>query len=358
MSAVTLPPPSPTPAAPEVIAPPVATAAPSTDAAIEVRDLVRTFGEFTAVDHLSFAVQPGEIFGFLGPNGAGKSTTIKMLCTLLRPTSGVARVNGFDVAREPDQVRASIGIIFQDFSLDERITAEENLRFHCMIYHVPRAERAGRIAQVLEMVDLADRANDKVGTFSGGMKRRLEIARGLLHHPAVLFLDEPTVGLDPQTREKLWEQIHALRKQQHMTVFMTTHYMDEAEHCDRIGIIDHAKLIALDTPAELKALIGGDVVRLGVAESDLGAARDYLQREYDLTPATEGGVLRFEVRSADRFVPELLQRMPIPVRSIEIAKPTLNDVFLQLTGRAIRDEGAGSNDKLRSQLRRRGVRGA
>ena len=328
------------------------------EAAIEVRDLVKSFGDFTAVDHLNFSVPHGEIFGFLGPNGAGKSTTIKMLCTLLRPTSGTATVNGFDVARQPNDVRASIGIIFQDFSLDERITAEENLRFHCMIYHVPRAERQQRIAQVLEMVDLSDRANDKVGTFSGGMKRRLEIARGLLHHPAVLFLDEPTVGLDPQTRERLWEQIHVLRKQQAMTVFMTTHYMDEAEHCDRIGIIDHAKMIALDTPQELKAMIGGDVVRLGVAETDVAAARDFLQQGYQLSATAEGNVLRFEVDHADRFVPELLQAMPMPVSSLEIAKPTLNDVFLQLTGRAIREEGAGGNERLRSQLRRRGGKGA
>ena len=334
------------------------TGAPGDEAAIEVRDLVKTFGDFTAVDHLSFSVAHGEIFGFLGPNGAGKSTTIKMLCTLLRPTSGTATVNGFDVVRQQNEVRASIGIIFQDFSLDERITAEENLRFHCMIYHVPRAERRQRIAQVLEMVDLADRANDKVGTFSGGMKRRLEIARGLLHHPAVLFLDEPTVGLDPQTRERLWEQIHALRKQQAMTVFMTTHYMDEAEHCDRIGIIDHARLIALDTPQQLKATIGGDVVRLGVSEADVAAARDFLQQGYQITATADGHVLRFEVDHADRFVPELLQAMPMPVSSLEIAKPTLNDVFLQLTGRAIRDEGAGGNERLRAQLRRRGGKGA
>lgn len=343
---------------PEVAASLQGTGSPQPGAAIEVRDLVRTFGEFTAVDHLSFTVPHGEIFGFLGPNGAGKSTTIKMLCTLLRPTSGTAAVNGFDVARQPNEVRASIGIIFQDYSLDERITAEENLRFHCMIYHVPRAERQQRIAQVLDMVDLADRANDKVGTFSGGMKRRLEIARGLLHHPAVLFLDEPTVGLDPQTRERLWEQIHLLRKHQAMTVFMTTHYMDEAEHCDRIGIIDHAKLIALDTPQELKAMVGGDVVRLGVAEPDLAAAREFLQQGYQITATVEGPVLRFEVAHADRFVPELLQAMPMPVTRLEIAKPTLNDVFLQLTGHAIRDEGAGSTDRLRAQLRRRSGKGA
>ncbi|HEX5500719.1 MAG TPA: ATP-binding cassette domain-containing protein, partial [Thermomicrobiales bacterium] len=263
------------------------------EAAIEVRDLVKRFDDFTAVDHLAFDVRPGEIFGFLGPNGAGKSTTIKMLCTLLQPSAGVATVNGYDVVREPDRVRASIGIIFQDYSLDDRITAEENLRFHCMIYHVPRSERRGRIAQVLELVDLADRAGEKVRNFSGGMKRRLEIARGLLHQPAVLFLDEPTVGLDPQTRETLWEQIHALRRRAGMTVFMTTHYMDEAEHCDRIGIIDHARLIALDTPSGLKATIGGDVVRLRVA--DPNAALAFLRERYDLTATAEQDVLRFDV---------------------------------------------------------------
>jgi len=235
--------------------------APAAPIAIEVNDLVRRFGQFAAVDHLSFRVQPGEVFGFLGPNGAGKSTTIKMLCTLLRPTEGEARVNGFDVAREPARVRESIGIIFQDYSLDDRITAEENLRFHSMIYHVPRTVRAARIAQMLEIVNLADRAGDKVRQFSGGMKRRLEIARGLLHHPTVLFLDEPTVGLDPQTRQNIWAHIHELRKREGITVFMTTHYMDEAENCDRIGIMDHARLIALDTPDALKAAMGGDVVR-------------------------------------------------------------------------------------------------
>jgi ABC-2 type transport system ATP-binding protein len=326
------------------------------DTAIDVRDLVKRFDDFTAVDHLTFSVRSGEIFGFLGPNGAGKSTTIKMLCTLLQPTSGAATVNGFDVVREPDRVRASIGIIFQDYSLDDRITAEENLRFHCMIYHVPRSERRERIEQVLELVDLADRAGEKVRTFSGGMKRRLEIARGLLHRPAVLFLDEPTVGLDPQTRETLWEQIHALRRRAGMTVFMTTHYMDEAEHCDRIGIIDHARLIALDTPAGLKETIGGDVVRLRAA--DPAAASAFLRVRYGVNPTADQDVLRFDVPHADRFVPELVREMPVPVISVESAKPTLNDVFLHLTGRAIRDEGAASNDRLRDALRRRGKRGA
>jgi len=325
----------------------------ATAPAIEARDLVRRFGALTAVDQLSFAVQPGEVFGFLGPNGAGKSTTIKMLCTLLRPTEGQAWVNGHDVARAPDLVRASLGIIFQDYSLDDRITAEENLRFHCMIYHVPRSERRARIQSMLEMVGLDDRAGDRVRMFSGGMKRRLEIARGLLHHPAVLILDEPTVGLDPQTRQAIWTHIHELRRREGITVFMTTHYMDEAEHCDRIGIMDHARLVALDTPEALKARAGDDVIHLRTADNAVAA--ELLRRDGTITVVEEGAALRLETAHADRIVPELLQHFPVPVLAIEIARPTLNDVFLRLTGQAIRDEGAG-NERLRTAMRRRGGR--
>ncbi len=325
-------------------------------AAITVEALSRRFNGFTAVDELSFAVPPGEVFGFLGPNGAGKSTTIKMLCTLLKPTAGRATVNGFDVEREPSRVRASLGIIFQDYSLDDRITAEENLRFHCMIYHVPRPERSQRIARMLEMVGLADRAGDQVRRFSGGMKRRLEIARGLLHHPTVLFLDEPTVGLDPQTRQTIWEHIHGLRREAGITVFMTTHYMDEAEHCDRIGIIDHARLIALDTPAALKSSLGGDTVRLTTADNDLSLT--LLRRDYGLAPDVSDGVIRLEVEDGASFVPDLLRTFPVPIQTVDIAKPTLNDVFLRLTGRAIREEAAAASDQMRSVLRRRGGRGA
>ncbi len=322
--------------------------------AIEVRGLVRRFGTFTAVDAIDFAVRPGEVFGFLGPNGAGKSTTIKMLCTLLRPTAGTARVNGYDVLRDPARVRQSIGIIFQDYSLDDRITAEENLRFHAMIYHVPHDVRAARIRQMLAMVDLTDRAGDRVRAFSGGMKRRLEIARGLLHHPAVLFLDEPTVGLDPQTRQNIWEHIHELRKREGITVFMTTHYMDEAENCDRIAIIDHAKIIALETPVALKAQMGGDVVRLRTADN--AAARDLWAQQFGIAAREEGEMLRFEVEHGDTFVPQLLRHTAMDVQAVEIARPTLNDVFLRLTGRTIRDEGADANERLRSAMRRRGGR--
>jgi ABC-2 type transport system ATP-binding protein len=329
---------------------------PASDLAIDVQGLVRRYGLHTAVDNLSFNVRKGELFGFLGPNGAGKSTTIKMLCTLLQPTEGTAFVNGWDIRDEPARVRESIGIVFQDYSLDDRITAEENLRFHCMIYHVPRGERAARISRVLEMVNLTDRAGDKVRQFSGGMKRRLEIARGLLHHPAVLFLDEPTVGLDPQTRENIWAHVHELRQREGITVFMTTHYMEEADQCDRILIMDHARMIALDSPASLKAGMGGDVVRLRTADDDAAVA--WIAKVDGLQPVTEEGGVRVEVVAADEYVPSLLTRLPVSVRSIEIAKPTLNDIFLRLTGRAIREEGADSREDLRNALRKRGGRGA
>lgn len=327
------------------------------EVAIEARGLGRKFEAFTAVEDVSFAVKAGEIFGFLGPNGAGKSTTIKMLCTLLRPTTGSAWVNGYNVIEDPSAVRASIGIIFQDASLDDRITAEENLRFHCMIYHVPRQERAARIARVLEMVDLSERAKDRVRQFSGGMKRRLEIARGLLHRPQVLFLDEPTVGLDPQTRRVIWEHINRLCREEGITIFMTTHYMDEAENCSRIAVMDHARLIALDTPAGLKAGIGGDIVRLRT--SDNASAMTLLRDDYGLSPTSEDGAVRIQVAGADAFVPDLLRKFPVAVQEIDVRKPTLDDVFLRLTGRAIRaDGGAAENERLKAAFRRRGGRGA
>ncbi len=324
--------------------------------AIEVNGLVRKFEDFTAVNGISFAVPHGEVFGFLGPNGAGKSTTIKMLCTLLRPTGGSAYVNGYNVQEDPSGVRNSIGVIFQDFSLDDRITAEENLRFHCMIYHVPRSERKERIARVLEMVNLTDRAGTKVKTFSGGMKRRLEIARGLLHRPAVLFLDEPTVGLDPQTRQNIWEHITELRKEHGITIFMTTHYMDEAEYCDRIAIMDHAQVIALDTPASLKASLGGDKVRLKT--TDDREASDILRSRSGIEATQEPNGLVFKVDNGDEFVPTILRDFPVPIMAVDVTKPTLNDVFLEITGRAIREEEAASRDRLRAQMQRRGRKGA
>src|SRR3989304_6059080 len=234
---------------------------------IEARDLTKNFGGVEAVRGVSFSVKAGEIFGFLGPNGAGKTTTINILCTLIRPTSGTATLAGFDVVRQPASVRSSIGIVFQDPSLDERLSAEENLVFHALVYSVPKSGRAGRIPAVLKMVELWERRHDVVRTFSGGMKRRLEIARGLLHHPKVLFLDEPTLGLDPQTRTRIWESLRDLRSRENITMFLTTHYMDEAENCDRIAIIDHGKIIAVDAPENLKALVGGDVITLWTSDA-------------------------------------------------------------------------------------------
>jgi ABC-2 type transport system ATP-binding protein len=229
---------------------------PVTKAAIEVKELTRKFGKFTAVNAVSFTVNQGEVFGFLGPNGAGKTTTISMLCTLLRPTSGTAMVSCCDVAREPNRVRREIGVIFQEPSLDDRLTAEDNLRFHGYLYHLKREVINKRIPEVLNLVELYDRRGNMVRQFSGGMKRRLEIARGLLHFPKVLFLDEPTLGLDPQTRAHIWEYVLKMRKESGLTVFMTTHYMQEAEVCDRIAIIDHGQIVDLDTPAQLKSRYG------------------------------------------------------------------------------------------------------
>ena len=219
---------------------------------IEVDKLTRRFGKMTAVDGISFNVNEGEIFGFLGPNGAGKTTTISMLCTILHPTSGTARVACCDVSKDPQKVRQQIGIIFQDPSLDDRLTAEDNLRFHGYLYHMSRQTVDQRIPEVLELVELADRKGDFVRKFSGGMKRRLEIARGLMHRPKVLFLDEPTLGLDPQTRARIWDYIKKMKKETNLTVFMTTHYMQEAEVCDRIAIIDHGHIVDLDSPVNLK----------------------------------------------------------------------------------------------------------
>ena len=250
------------------------------DNVIEVKKLTRKFKQLTAVDEISFNVGKGEIFGFLGPNGAGKTTTINILCTLLLPTSGMATVNGYDVVSQTSQVRSSIGLVFQESTLDEYLSAEQNLLFHSYAYGIPKNERKERLESMLKMVELWDRRNDRIQTYSGGMRRRLEIARGLLHHPKVLFLDEPTIGLDPQTRHKIWDYIQELRKQTNLTIFMTTQYMEEAENCHRIGIIDHGKIVALDTPDNLKDAVGGDI--LTIRTTDNAAAVREIQERYKL----------------------------------------------------------------------------
>jgi ABC-2 type transport system ATP-binding protein len=304
---------------------------------VEVRDLVRRFGDFTAVDGISFDVFEGEVFAFLGPNGAGKSTTINVLCTLAHPTAGRVRVAGMDVLSRPKAVRRNIGMVFQDQTLDDRLTAQENLRFHAVLYRVPRDQVEGRIARVLELVDLSDRRYDLVSEFSGGMARRLEIARALMHVPRVLFLDEPTIGLDPQTRALMWEDVLRLREEAHVTVFLTTHYMDEAEHADRIAIIDHGRIVALDTPAALKAAVGADTVDLGTTD-DRAAIAALERAGYTVEPVSGGA--RVFVEDGENAVPALIETVDAPVLNVHVHKPTLDDVFLHYTGRQIRESHA------------------
>jgi ABC-2 type transport system ATP-binding protein len=309
---------------------------------IRAHGIVKRFGPIEAVRGVDLEVRPGEIFGFLGPNGAGKSTTINILCTLLRPSSGTASVAGFDVVRQPNEVRRRLGLVFQDPSLDSQLTAKENLEFHAFLYRVPSTERKDRIAEVLEMVALTDRADSTVVTFSGGMKRRLEIARGMLHTPEVLFLDEPTIGLDAQTRRHLWGYLNELPDRKGVTIFMTTHYLEEAEYCDRIAIVDHGRIQAIGTPEELKAIVGGDVVTLTTTDNEVAAP---LVAQLAGAPATSAdGALRVEVPNGAGFVPRLVRELPVEVTSVTFRRPSLDDVFLKLTGRAIREEEVGAKE--------------
>ncbi len=305
---------------------------------VEVSDLHKDFGALAAVDGVSFEVEEGEVFGFLGPNGAGKTTTINILCTLLSPTSGRAKVAGFDVQTQREQVRQSIGLVFQDPSLDDQLTAIENLRFHAHVYNVPGSLRSKRIEEVLKVVELWERRNAIVKTFSGGMKRRLEIARGLLHHPRVLFLDEPTIGLDPQTREHIWSYILELQRAHQITIFMTTHYMDEAEHCNRIGVIDYGHLQALDTPDALKRMVGADIVTLRTPDNDKATVE--IRERYGLEAQNQDGRLRLEVPNGAEFIPRVVCDLAVPVESVDLHRPTLDDVFLKLTGHGIREDEA------------------
>ncbi len=323
-------------------------------AIIEIDNLWKRYGDVEAVKGVSFGVQPGEVFGFLGPNGAGKTTTIRILATLLRPTSGRVMLAGHDVVREPTAVRRSIGIVFQDPSLDNRLTAELNLRFHAMLYGVPAGRISQRIDDVLAMVELADRKHALVMTFSGGMKRRLEIARGLLHAPRVLFLDEPTVGLDLQTRNRIWDYVLDLRRLAGVTVFMTTHYIEESERCDRIAIIDHGRIVALDTPEALKQRVGGDVITIRSPDA-AGLARR-IQQQFGGDPRAADGQVVLERPGGAEFVPQVVAAFPSLISSVAVQRPTLDDVFLKLTGRGIREESASAVDQLRLAARAWGRR--
>jgi ABC-2 type transport system ATP-binding protein len=307
--------------------------------AISVEGLVKRYGEITAVDGIDFQVGAGEMFGFLGPNGAGKSTTIKILCTLARPTAGTASVAGHDVRHARDEVRRNIGLVFQEPTLDLFLSAEQNLRFHAELYGMPRAAVPDRLRQVLEMVGLWERRKARVETFSGGMRRRLEIARGLMHSPRVLFLDEPTVGLDPQTRKSVWAYLQDLQQAEQITIFLTTHYMDEAEICDRIAIIDAGRIIALDTPEVLKASVAKDRVQIHTADDEGAAAA--LAARFGISPGVHEGALTFAVENGEEFVPRLFGELGVPIRAVSVSRPSLDDVYLSYTGATIRDAEAG-----------------
>jgi ABC-2 type transport system ATP-binding protein len=310
-------------------------------AAVAVHQLTKSYGEIQAVRGIDFEVREGEIFGFLGPNGAGKSTTIKVLCTLAVPTSGEARVGGLDVRVHRTEVRRNIGLVFQEPTLDGYLTAEQNLRFHGELYGVPRAQLRDRMDEVLTMVGLDDRRGDLVQTFSGGMRRRLEIARGLLHSPHVLFLDEPTIGLDPQTRASIWDYIVELRRREHITVFVTTHYMDEAEHCDRIAIMNDGEIAVIDTPEALKSGIGEDRVQIRTADDARAIAQ--LERVFGIDAAVHEGAVTFSVPAGAQFVPQLFNGLDVPIEAVTVTRPSLDDVFMSYTGTTIRDAEARSD---------------
>ena len=303
--------------------------------AVSARGLTKRYGSITAVDGIDLDVIAGETFGFLGPNGAGKSTTIGMLCTLTAPTSGSASVAGFDVVRQRDDVRRNIGLVFQDTTLDGYLSAAQNLRFHAELYGIERPLVPERLERVLTMVGLWERRDSLVATFSGGMKRRLEIARGLMHLPRVLFLDEPTIGLDPQTRSSIWGYIAELQRNEEVTIFLTTHYMDEAEYCDRIAIIDSGRIIALDTPGALKASVGRDRVQIQTADD--AAAIAALRERFGIEATIAEGAVTFGVAGGEAFIPRLFAELGVQIRSVSMSRPSLDDVFMSYTGTTIRD---------------------
>jgi ABC-2 type transport system ATP-binding protein len=318
--------------------------------AIEVNGLGKSYGGLKAVDNVSLAVEAGSIFGLLGPNGAGKTTLISMLVTMRRPSGGSAKVNGFDVVEHPGRVRQSIGIVFQDQSLDEDLTARENLEMHAAMYNVPKKERRERIEGMVRLVGLEKNLNTVVKTFSGGMRRRLEIARGLVHHPKVLFLDEPTIGLDPQTRAGIWDYIRKLNREKGITIILTTHYMDEADGvCSKIAIIDHGKIIAGGTPKELKDGLGGDIISLECKGQEQ-CAKALGELKWVKSATKHDGLIDIRVENGEQKIPKILSLMAakgIAVDSVNLRKPSLDDVFMHYTGRTIREEEAKPGDAMR-----------
>ncbi len=310
--------------------------------AIKVENLVKRYEKTVAVDNVSFTITEGELFGLLGPNGAGKTTIINILATLIRPTSGYAEVAGISVAGDRDALRRQIGVVFQEPALDTKLTGRENLQFHAMMYGLSKPERKEMIGQVLELVDLRDRADLLVEKYSGGMKRRLEIARGLIQHPKVLFLDEPTLGLDAQTRRHIWDYIRKLNREKAVTIILTTHYMDEADYlCDRVAIIDKGGIVTMDTPAHLKDILGGDMVHLEILEGE-GSLMDVLKNtDWIKAIKLHDGQLSLTMEKGDTRIPELMNlalKTGTKIKSVNLRKPSLEDVFLHFTGRTIREE--------------------
>ena len=319
----------------------------STAAVIQVQDLRHTYGKRTALNGVSFAVNTGEIFAMLGPNGSGKTTLFRILSTLMLPTSGRALVGGFDAARQPDQVRRRIGVVFQAQSVDIKLTAAENLWHQGHLYGLHGSELKNRIASILGRVALADRANERVETFSGGMQRRVELAKGLMHHPSVLLLDEPTTGLDPGARRDLWQYLHQLRTQENVSVIVTTHLMEEAERCDRLAILNAGQVVALGTPSELRSQIGGDVILLEAENPDSLATR--IEQKFHAGATVLDGKVRMERKEGHRFVPDLVEAFPGEIQSISVSKPTLEDVFIDRTGHRFWTEPDEQSDDEQSE---------
>jgi len=303
--------------------------------ALEVKDLSKRFSHLIAVDKVSFNVKTGEIFGFLGPNGAGKTTMVNMLCTLLMPTSGDALVNGYSIKNDPLNVRKSIGIVFQEPTLDNHLTVKENLYLHAKLYGLTNAEFNKRFYQIVKLVDLEDKLDKSVGQLSGGTKRRIEIARVLIHEPKILFLDEPTVGLDAQTRNKIWDYLLKVRKENNITIFLTTQYINEAEICDRISVIDHGEIIALDTPNNLKNIANKDTIEIQT-NNNLKSIEEIKNNFPNILIKQIGKNIVIKSEKGETFLPKILDTINEEIISINLTKPSLEDIFLELTGRQIR----------------------
>jgi len=325
--------------------------------AIKVENLTKNFNGFAAVDQITFTVKNGELFGLLGPNGAGKTTTINMLSTLLKATSGYGEVSGYDISRNKDNIRRSIGVVFQEPALDIKLTGKENLVFHAMMYGIKKQERRKRIKEVLELVELTEKEKVLVEKYSGGMKRRLEIARGLIHEPKVLFLDEPTLGLDVQTRRHIWDYIKRLNKEGNVTIILTTHYMEEADYlCDRIAIMDRGKFVAMDAPGRLKDILGGDVVSLEIEGNADALIEQISSLDWIKNITRHDKNLSLTMDRGERRIPELIhvaQENGVEVTCVHLRKPSLEDVFLHFTGRTIREEESSQAERNREILRTR-----